>query len=67
MQSRSAHALRLDDGRGPEHPVGVNSSGRTDFILLRSIYEGHEIDVDRLAFIEGHGTGTRISDPAEAT
>jgi len=57
------------------HAVAVNSSGRTNFIslpsreaqaeLLRSIYENNAIDVNRLAFIEGHGTGTRVGDPAE--
>ncbi len=57
------------------HAVGVNSSGRTNGIslpsrdaqaaLLRSIYEGQNIDVNRIAFVEGHGTGTRVGDPAE--
>ncbi|OCJ12015.1 beta-ketoacyl synthase [Rhizobium sp. AC27/96] len=57
------------------HAVGVNSSGRTNGIsmpsreaqaaLLRSIYEGQDIDVNRIAFIEGHGTGTKVGDPAE--
>ena len=57
------------------HAVAVNSSGRTNFIslpsreaqadLLRSIYENGAIDVNRLAFMEGHGTGTRVGDPAE--
>ena len=57
------------------HAVGVNSSGRTNGIsmpsreaqaaLLQSIYEGHGIDANRIAFIEGHGTGTKVGDPAE--
>jgi acyl transferase domain-containing protein/NADPH:quinone reductase-like Zn-dependent oxidoreductase/acyl carrier protein/short-subunit dehydrogenase len=57
------------------HATGVNSSGRTNGIslpsreaqadLLRSIYQGNGIDVNRVAFIEGHGTGTRVGDPAE--
>ncbi|KAA1177761.1 acyltransferase domain-containing protein [Rhizobium tropici] len=57
------------------HAVGVNSSGRTNGIsmpsreaqaaLLQSIYEGRGIDVNRIAFIEGHGTGTKVGDPAE--
>ncbi len=57
------------------HATGVNSSGRTNGIslpsreaqaeLLRSIYLGNSIDVNRVAFIEGHGTGTRVGDPAE--
>ena len=54
---------------------GVNSAGRTNGIslpsaeaqaaLLRSIYSENAIDVSRLSFIEGHGTGTRVGDPAE--
>lgn len=57
------------------HATGVNSSGRTNGIslpsreaqadLLNTIYEGNRIDVNRVAFIEGHGTGTRVGDPAE--
>jgi acyl transferase domain-containing protein/NADPH:quinone reductase-like Zn-dependent oxidoreductase/acyl carrier protein/short-subunit dehydrogenase len=57
------------------HATGVNSSGRTNGIslpsreaqadLLRSIYQGNNIDLNRVAFIEGHGTGTRVGDPAE--
>lgn len=57
------------------HAVAVNSSGRTNFIslpsreaqadLLHSIYDNSAIDVNRLAFMEGHGTGTRVGDPAE--
>ncbi|WP_337270264.1 SDR family NAD(P)-dependent oxidoreductase [Oryzifoliimicrobium ureilyticus] len=57
------------------HATGVNSAGRTNGIslpsresqaaLLKSIYEGRDIDVNRIAFIEGHGTGTRVGDPAE--
>jgi acyl transferase domain-containing protein/NADPH:quinone reductase-like Zn-dependent oxidoreductase/acyl carrier protein/short-subunit dehydrogenase len=57
------------------HATGVNSSGRTNGIslpsreaqadLLRAIYAGNGIDVNRVAFIEGHGTGTRVGDPAE--
>jgi acyl transferase domain-containing protein/NADPH:quinone reductase-like Zn-dependent oxidoreductase/acyl carrier protein len=64
-----------DRSRSRLHAVAVNSSGRTNGIslpsreaqaeLLRSIYEGRNIDVNRLAFIEGHGTGTRVGDPAE--
>ncbi|HEV7437140.1 MAG TPA: SDR family NAD(P)-dependent oxidoreductase [Pseudorhizobium sp.] len=57
------------------HAIGVNSSGRTNGIslpsreaqasLLQSIYENTGIDPNDLAFVEGHGTGTRVGDPAE--
>ena len=53
----------------------VNSAGHTNGIslpsreaqaaLLHSIYQGRGIDVSHLAFVEGHGTGTRVGDPAE--
>ena len=33
--------------------------------LLRSLYEGNGIDPNSLAFVEGHGTGTKVGDPAE--
>jgi len=55
--------------------TGVNSAGRTNGIslpsreaqaaLLRSLYSKEGIDPNRLAFIEGHGTGTKVGDPAE--
>jgi len=54
---------------------GVNSAGRTNGIslpsreaqanLLRSIYQGNNIDANQVAFVEGHGTGTKVGDPAE--
>ncbi len=54
---------------------GVNSAGRTNGIslpsreaqanLLRAIYEGNGIDPNQVAFVEGHGTGTKVGDPAE--
>ena len=54
---------------------GVNSAGRTNGIslpsreaqadLLRSIYDGNNIDANQVAFVEGHGTGTKVGDPAE--
>lgn len=54
---------------------GVNSAGRTNGIslpsreaqanLLRSIYESNNIDSNQVAFVEGHGTGTKVGDPAE--
>ncbi|WP_132663928.1 type I polyketide synthase [Rhizobium sp. PP-CC-3G-465] len=55
--------------------TGTNSAGRTNGIslpsresqaaLLRSIYEGNNIDANQVAFVEGHGTGTKVGDPAE--
>jgi phthiocerol/phenolphthiocerol synthesis type-I polyketide synthase C len=67
--------------RNPVHGLvlasDVNSDGRTSGIslpnvdaqeaLLRRIYSRNGIDVDRLAFIEAHGTGTPVGDPVEAT
>ena len=56
--------------------TGINSDGRTAGLslpssqaqanLLASIYHGHDFSPDRLAFIEAHGTGTQVGDPAEA-
>lgn len=56
--------------------TGANSDGRTTGVafpsaaaqagLLTRVYGDHHIDPDDLAFIEAHGTGTRVGDPAEA-
>ncbi|GLK70110.1 SDR family NAD(P)-dependent oxidoreductase [Ancylobacter dichloromethanicus] len=67
------------DGRTPRAVVmasGTNSDGRTLGIampesraqqrLLEQLYEQRGIDPQRLAFIEAHGTGTLVGDPAEA-
>lgn len=55
---------------------GVNSDGRTvglslpsskqQAALLRHVYDTFEVDPDSLAYLEAHGTGTRVGDPAEA-
>ncbi len=55
---------------------GINSDGRTNGIalpategqktLLDQLYGHAGIDPNRLAFLEAHGTGTRVGDPAEA-
>lgn len=55
---------------------GVNSDGRTSGIslpskrhqsaLLERVYEESGVDPNDVAFIEAHGTGTRVGDPVEA-
>ncbi|SIQ59269.1 Acyl transferase domain-containing protein [Rhizobium sp. RU20A] len=54
---------------------GTNSAGRTNGIslpsreaqanLLRAIYDDNGIDPNQVAFVEGHGTGTKVGDPSE--
>jgi phthiocerol/phenolphthiocerol synthesis type-I polyketide synthase C len=54
----------------------INSDGRTSGIslpskahqaaLLERAYLQHDVNPDAIAFIEAHGTGTRVGDPAEA-
>jgi acyl transferase domain-containing protein/NADPH:quinone reductase-like Zn-dependent oxidoreductase/acyl carrier protein/short-subunit dehydrogenase len=66
---------RGDRSRARILATGVNSAGRTNGIslpsqeaqarLLASIYNPQGIDPNQLAFIEGHGTGTKVGDPAE--
>jgi phthiocerol/phenolphthiocerol synthesis type-I polyketide synthase C len=56
--------------------TGTNADGRTIGLslpseaaqasLLRDIYERAEVEPDRLAFFEMHGTGTPAGDPVEA-
>lgn len=72
---------RLGSGRGTPRAVvmasGTNSDGRTLGIampesraqqrLLEQLYRRRGIDPQRLAFIEAHGTGTLVGDPAEAS
>ncbi len=54
----------------------ISSDGRTvgmslpsesaQAALLERVYKTHGIDPNQLVFIEAHGTGTRVGDPAEA-
>lgn len=54
---------------------GTNSDGRTSGLvlpsseaqeaLLRKVYHSFGLDPDELAYLEAHGTGTPIGDPAE--
>lgn len=65
-----------DPIRGVLVGSGINSDGRTvglslpsseqQAALLRHVYERFEIDPNALAYLEAHGTGTRVGDPAEA-
>ena len=64
----------------PIHAVitgsGINQDGRTSGLslpssdaqaaLLEQVYRDSGVAPDDLAFIEAHGTGTRVGDPAEA-
>jgi len=74
---KAAHAqAKQNPIRGLVLASDVNSDGSTNGIslpsidaqeaLLRRIYARNDIDFDRLAFIEAHGTGTPVGDPVEA-
>jgi acyl transferase domain-containing protein/NADPH:quinone reductase-like Zn-dependent oxidoreductase/acyl carrier protein len=68
--------LSLDRARARIVATGTNSDGRTTGLslpssraqadLLSSIYHDLDLSPDDLAFIEAHGTGTQVGDPAEA-
>ncbi len=75
---RALKSARANDDRAHARIIasGVNSDGRTSGIslpskahqsaLLERIYARAGIDPNEIAFIEAHGTGTRVGDPVEA-
>ncbi len=76
---RTREAAERAGNRVHAHIVGsdVNSDGRTNGIslpskvfqarLLEKLYLDPALDLDAVAFIEAHGTGTPVGDPIEAT
>ncbi|MGA5040323.1 type I polyketide synthase [Streptomyces capoamus] len=52
-----------NDGGGPSL-VTPSQEGQED--VLRQVYEGSGVPLDRVAYVEAHGTGTRRGDPTEA-
>jgi len=61
--------LAVIAGSGVNHDGRTNGitapSGRAQVRLLRSVYDRHAIDVDRIEYVLAHGTGTRLGDPVE--
>ncbi|KAL3871081.1 hypothetical protein ACJMK2_039101 [Sinanodonta woodiana] len=47
------------------HPITA-PSGPQQVELLRTVYEGQNIDKSKIQYIEAHGTGTPVGDPIEA-
>jgi phthiocerol/phenolphthiocerol synthesis type-I polyketide synthase C len=76
LRSAAAAKANGDVIRGLIVGSGINADGRTVGLslpssesqadLLAEVYERFAIDPDAVAFIEAHGTGTRVGDPAEA-
>ena len=74
LRSSERVAREGDRSRATIVASGINAAGRTNGIslpsreaqaeLLMSIYS-NDIDPRDVAFIEGHGTGTKVGDPAE--
>lgn len=74
LRSSERVAREGDRSRATIVASGINAAGRTNGIslpsreaqaeLLMSIYSD-DIDPRDVAFVEGHGTGTKVGDPAE--
>ena len=74
LRSSERAAREGDRSRATIIASGINAAGRTNGIslpsreaqaeLLLSLYDD-SIDPQDIAFIEGHGTGTKVGDPAE--
>ncbi|MGG7519392.1 SDR family NAD(P)-dependent oxidoreductase [Allorhizobium undicola] len=75
LRSSARAAREGDRSHATIMASGINAAGRTNGIslpsreaqavLLRAVYDGNGLDPERLAFVEGHGTGTKVGDPAE--
>lgn len=76
LQRRDSKTISGRRRHGTVVATGTNSDGRTVGValpssvaqarLLRDLYGSRHLDPGALAFIEAHGTGTRVGDPAEA-
>ena len=76
LQRKDAFDPAIQKSFGRIVASGINSDGRTSGValpsmefqsaLLGQLYTETGLDPDALAFIEAHGTGTRVGDPAEA-
>lgn len=75
LRKTAAALAKADRSHAKIVATGLNSAGRTNGIslpsrksqasLLRTVYAAYGIDPNDLAFIEAHGTGTKVGDPAE--
>ncbi|MEY9950156.1 SDR family NAD(P)-dependent oxidoreductase [Kitasatospora sp. GAS1066B] len=54
----------VNNDAGGDSLVTPNPAGQVD--LLRQVYEDSDIPLDKLSYIEAHGTGTLRGDPVEA-
>ncbi|WP_319412733.1 SDR family NAD(P)-dependent oxidoreductase [uncultured Cohaesibacter sp.] len=76
LQRKDAFDPAIQKSFGRIVASGINSDGRTSGValpsmefqsaLLGQLYTETGLSPDALAFIEAHGTGTRVGDPAEA-